>query len=69
MDRGVWWARVHAVAKSWTRLKRLIRHAGFTEETRTLKLKTKTKTRNANRNHYEVPFHTSQNGCDPKVYK
>ena len=20
-------------------------------------------------NHYEVPFHTSQNGCDPKVYK
>ena len=25
--------------------------------------------RNANQNHYEVPFHTSQNGCDPKVYK
>ena len=24
---------------------------------------------NANQNHYEVPFHTSQNGCDPKVYK
>ena len=24
--------------------------------------------RNANQNHYEVPFHTSQNGCDPKVY-
>ena len=23
----------------------------------------------ANQNHYEVPFHTSQNGCDPKVYK
>ena len=20
-------------------------------------------------NHYEVPFHASQNGCDPKVYK
>ena len=20
--------------------------------------------RNANQNHYEVPFHTSQNGCD-----
>jgi len=19
--------------------------------------------------HYEIPFHTSQNGCDPKVYK
>ena len=19
--------------------------------------------------HYEVPFHASQNGCDPKVYK
>ena len=25
--------------------------------------------RNANQNHYEVPFHTSQNGCDQKVYK
>ena len=25
--------------------------------------------RSANQNHYEVPFHTSQNGCDPKVYK
>ena len=25
--------------------------------------------RNANQNHYEVPFHTSQNGCNPKVYK
>ena len=25
--------------------------------------------RNANQNNYEVPFHTSQNGCDPKVYK
>ena len=25
--------------------------------------------RNANPNHYEVPFHASQNGCDPKVYK
>ena len=25
--------------------------------------------RNANQNQNEVPFHTSQNGCDPKVYK
>ena len=25
--------------------------------------------RNANQNHYEVPFHTSQNGCNPNVYK
>ena len=25
--------------------------------------------RNANQNHYEIPFHNSQNGCDPKVYK
>ena len=25
--------------------------------------------RNANQNHYEVPFHTSQNGCNPYVYK
>ena len=25
--------------------------------------------RNANQNHNEVPFHASQNGCDPKVYR
>ena len=25
--------------------------------------------RNANQNHNEVPFHGSQNGCDPNVYK
>ena len=25
--------------------------------------------RNANQDHNEVPFHTRQNGCDPKVYK
>ena len=25
--------------------------------------------RNANQNQYEVPFHSSQNGCDPKGYK
>ena len=25
--------------------------------------------RNANQNHNEVPFHASQNGCCPKVYK
>ena len=25
--------------------------------------------RNANQDHNEVLFHTSQNGCDPKVYK
>ena len=25
--------------------------------------------RNANQNHNEVPSHTSQNGCYPKVYK
>ena len=25
--------------------------------------------RNANQDHNEVPFHTSQNGCDTKVYK
>ena len=24
---------------------------------------------NAKQNHNEVPFHASQNGCDPKVYK
>ena len=27
MDRGAWWATVHGVAKSWTRLKRLSTHA------------------------------------------
>ena len=25
--------------------------------------------RKANQNHSEVPFHASQNGCDPQVYK
>ena len=25
--------------------------------------------RNANQNHNEIPFHPSQNGCNPKVYK
>ena len=25
--------------------------------------------RNANQNHNEVPFHASQNGCYPEVYK
>ena len=25
--------------------------------------------RNANQNHNEVPFHASQNGCYPQVYK
>ena len=25
--------------------------------------------RNANQKHYEVTFHTSQNGCNPQVYK
>ena len=30
MDRGAWWATVHSVAKSWTRLKRL----GMTQHTR-----------------------------------
>ena len=25
--------------------------------------------RNANQNHNEVLLHSSQNGCDPKVYK
>ena len=25
--------------------------------------------RNANQNHNEVPFHTNQNGCNPKFYK
>ena len=27
VDRGAWWAAVHGVAQSWTRLKRLSMHA------------------------------------------
>ena len=27
MDRGAWWATVHGVTKSWTRLKQLCMHA------------------------------------------
>ena len=27
MDSGAWWATVHGIAKSWTRLKRLSEHA------------------------------------------
>ena len=27
MDRGAWWAAVHGVAQSWTRLKQLSMHA------------------------------------------
>ena len=27
VDRGAWWAAVHGVAQSWTRLKRLSVHA------------------------------------------
>ena len=27
MDRGAWWATVHRVVKSWTRLKQLSTHA------------------------------------------
>ena len=29
MDRGAWWAKVHGVAKSQTRLKGLSIHAGI----------------------------------------
>ena len=29
MDRGAWWATVHRVAQSWTRLKGLSTHAHF----------------------------------------
>ena len=28
-DRGTWWATVHGVAKSWTRLRQLSAHAGM----------------------------------------
>ena len=28
LDRGAWWATVHKVTKSWTRLKRLSMHTG-----------------------------------------
>ena len=29
MDREAWWATVHRVTKSWTRLKRLSMHTGI----------------------------------------
>ena len=32
MDRGAWWATVHAVAKSWTRLSDKAQHSFQTEE-------------------------------------
>ena len=32
MDRGAWWATVHEVAKSWTRLKRLNMHSKINEK-------------------------------------
>ena len=32
MDRGAWWAAVHGVAQSWTRLKQLSTHACIGEE-------------------------------------
>ena len=31
MDRGAWWATVHGVAKSWTRLKQLSVHVDLGE--------------------------------------
>ena len=31
MDRGPWWAKVHGVAKSWTRLKSLSMHRHLRE--------------------------------------
>ena len=31
MDRGAWWATVHRVAQSWTRLKRLRMHNEWTK--------------------------------------
>ena len=33
IDRGAWWATVHQVTKSWTRLKQLSRH-GSTPKTK-----------------------------------
>ena len=33
MDKGVWWATVHRVAKSWTQLKRLSMHAASAFQT------------------------------------
>ena len=33
MDRGAWWAPVHSVTKSWTRLKRPSRHAYMHQDT------------------------------------
>ena len=33
MDRGIWWATVHGVTKSWTRLKGVSTQASFHDAT------------------------------------
>ena len=65
MDRGVWWARVHAVAKSRTGLKRLIRHAAFTEEARSLEFKKKKKKRSLIKAYIAEAFPSPSQGNIP----
>ena len=56
------------MAESKEELKSLLMKVKEESEQAGLKLNTHYQ-RNANQNHYEVPFHASQNGCNPKVYK
>ena len=78
MDRGDWQATAHGVARvghdlvtkpppeDQTFLQR--RHTNG-QQTHEKMLNITHYQRNAHENHNEVPFHTNQNGCYPKVYK
>ena len=50
---------------SYTIIPQKARKASNRQPNSTSKAAVKRRTKNP----YEVPFHTSQNGCDPKVYK